>query len=70
MAHCVDDARKFRQQAVAGGLDDAAVMLGDLRIDELPAMRLEALERALLPSAANSPRHRRRKWQRDGKWRP
>jgi len=24
-----DDARKFHQHAVAGGLDDAAVMLGD-----------------------------------------
>src|SRR6202022_2455790 len=31
-AHRVDDARKLHQQAVAGGLDEAAVMLGDLRI--------------------------------------
>ena len=36
-AHRIDDAGKFHQQAVAGGLDDAAVVLGDLRIDELAA---------------------------------
>src|SRR5208283_4784077 len=34
-AHRIDDAGKFHQQAVAGGLDDAAMMLGDFRIDEL-----------------------------------
>ena len=44
----IDDARKFHQHAVAGGLDDAAAMLPDLRIDELAAMRPQALERALL----------------------
>jgi hypothetical protein len=32
-AHRVDDAGEFRQHAVAGGLDDAAVMLADLRIN-------------------------------------
>jgi len=36
------------QQAVAGGLDNAAVMLGDFRIDELAAQCFEAFERALL----------------------
>ena len=35
------------QQAVAGGLDDAPMMmLGDLRIEELEAQRFEAFERA------------------------
>ena len=41
-AHRVDDAGEFRQHPVAGGLDDAAVMPGDLRIDQLVEMRLEA----------------------------
>ncbi len=47
-AHRIDDAGKLHQQAVAGGLDDAAVMLGDLRIEELAAQRFEAFERAFL----------------------
>ncbi len=50
-AHRVDDAREFRQQAVAGVLDDAAPMLADLRVDELAEMRLEALVRAFLVRA-------------------
>jgi len=32
-AERIDDARKLDQQAVAGGLDDSAPVLGDLRID-------------------------------------
>jgi hypothetical protein len=36
----VDDAAELDQQAVAGGLDDAAVMLGDLGIDQVAPMRL------------------------------
>ena len=47
-AHRIDDAGELDQQAVAGRLDDAAAMLGDLRIDQLGAQRLEAAERALL----------------------
>ena len=47
-AHRIDDAGKLHQQAVAGGLDDAAVVLGDLRIDEVAAQRFEAFERAFL----------------------
>ena len=50
-AHRIDDAGKLDQQAVAGGLDDAAVVLGDLRIDELAPQRLEAFERAFLVRA-------------------
>ena len=58
-AHRVDDAGKFHQQAVAGGLDDAAVVLGDLRIEELAAQRFEAFERAFLvrPHQPRIPRH-------------
>jgi len=44
--HRIDDAGKFHQQAVAGGLDDAAPVLGDFRIDELAAQRFEPFERA------------------------
>ena len=47
-AHRVDHAGKLRQHAVAGGLDDAAVTLADLRIQQFDEMRLEALVRALL----------------------
>ena len=47
-AHRVDLVRKFRQHAVAGGLDDPAVVLPNFRIDELVEMRLEAFVRALL----------------------
>jgi hypothetical protein len=37
---------EIRKQTVAGGLDDPAVVLADLWIDQLPAMCLEAFERA------------------------
>jgi hypothetical protein len=47
-AHRIDDAGKFHQQAVAGGLDDAAVVLGDFRIEQLAAQRFEAFVRAFL----------------------
>jgi hypothetical protein len=40
-AHRVDHAGEFRQHAVAGGLDDAAVILADLRIYKFDEMRLE-----------------------------
>jgi hypothetical protein len=46
--HRIDDAGKLHQRAVAGGLDDAARVLGDFRIEELAAQRLEAFERAFL----------------------
>jgi hypothetical protein len=47
-AHRIDDAGKFHQHAVAGGLDNAAAVLGDLRIEELAAQRFEAFVRAFL----------------------
>ena len=49
--HRVDDAGELHQQAVAGGLDDAAAMFGDLRIDQRGEMRLERRERAVLVGA-------------------
>jgi len=60
VAHRIDDGGEFHQHAVAGGgLDDAALVLLDLRIDELPAMRLEALMCTLFvrPYQTRIPRH-------------
>jgi hypothetical protein len=50
-AHRVDDAGKLHQQAVAGGLDQAAAVLGDFRIEEFAPQRLQAFEGAALVSA-------------------
>ena len=47
-AHRIDDARELRQHAVAGGLDNPAVMLADLRTEQFAQLRLEALVRAFL----------------------
>jgi len=38
----VDDAGELDQEPIAGGLDDAALVASDLRIDQLGAKRLEA----------------------------
>ena len=43
----VDHARELDQQAIAGGLDDMAVVVGDLRVDQLATMRLLAHDRVL-----------------------
>src|SRR5262245_9474419 len=43
--HCINDAREFDKYAVTSGFDDATVMLGDLRIEELAPVRLQALKR-------------------------
>src|SRR6516225_1966023 len=40
-AERVDDAGELDQEAVAGGLDDAALMVGDLRIDDFGAQHPE-----------------------------
>jgi len=50
-AHRVDNAREFYQQAVAGGLDDAAAMNVDFWVYQLLGMSLETLVRALLVSS-------------------
>jgi hypothetical protein len=47
-AHRVDDAREFHQHPVASRLDYTAGMRADLRVDQLAAMRLQALVRAFL----------------------
>ena len=44
----IDHARELDQHAIAHQLDDAAVVLGDLRLDEVLAQRLEARVRARL----------------------
>jgi hypothetical protein len=47
-AHRIDDAREFDEEPVAGGLDDAAPVLSDLRIAQLAPDRLQRSERAFL----------------------
>ena len=58
-AHRIDDTGELDEQPVAGGLDDAAVVLGDFRIEELAAQRLEAFEGAVLVGSDQPriPRH-------------
>ena len=46
--YCVGDAVEFEQHAVAGGLDDAAAIFGDDRIDQLDPMGFETRERPCL----------------------
>src|SRR6266446_9436994 len=50
-AQRIDHAGELHQQAVAGGLDDAAPVLGDLGIDQLAAVRLEPRKRPFLVDA-------------------
>ena len=45
-AHGVDDTCEFDQHSVARRLDDAAVMLLNLRVDQLAPMRLQCRPRA------------------------
>ena len=47
----IDGAGELDQHAVAGGLDDAAVMRGDAGIDDGLAQHLELRQRALLVTA-------------------
>jgi len=58
-AHRIDDAGKFRQHAIAGGLYDAPAMLFDLRIDEFAEMPSQPFMRAFLirPHQKRVPRH-------------
>src|SRR5262249_44278959 len=46
-AHRVDDTGEFHQHTVPGGFDDAAATLGDLWVDQFPAQRVQASQRAL-----------------------
>src|SRR5215471_13892601 len=43
-------AREFDQDSVAGRLDDASLVLGDLRVDQIAAQRPEACQSAGLVS--------------------
>jgi hypothetical protein len=47
-AHGVDHAAELDEAAVPGSLDDAAVMQGDGRIDQVAAQRPKARKRPLL----------------------
>ena len=58
-AHRVDHAAELDDAAVAGALDDAAVMQGDGRVDQVAAQRPQPRERAILvrsgePAVANN----------------
>ena len=50
-AHRIDDRRKLDQKAVPRGLDDASLVLGDQRVDELPAVGFERGKRPFLVGA-------------------
>ena len=50
-AHGVDDAAELDDRAVAGALDDAAVMHGDGRVDQVAAQRPQAREDSILVGA-------------------
>jgi hypothetical protein len=53
-AHGVDDAAELDERAVAGALDDAALVNGDGRIDEVAAQSPQPRERALLVGAGEA----------------
>ena len=50
-AHRIDDAGKLDQQAVAGGLDDAAPVFRDLGMEKRGAVLLEVAQRRLFVDA-------------------
>jgi hypothetical protein len=59
----------FRQHAIANGLDDPAVMLLDLRIEQCDEMRLDAFVGSfLIRTHQASPPRPRRGLRRDGVW--
>ena len=53
-AHRVDDAAEFDDRAIAGALDEAAVVDGDRRIDEVAAQSAQPRQRAVLVRAGQS----------------
>ena len=46
-AHCVDDAAKLDDAAVAGALDDAAMVHGDRGIDQIAAQRAQSRQSSI-----------------------
>ena len=53
-AYGVDHAAEFDDAAVAGALDDPAVMHGDGRVDQIAAQRTKSRENAILVDAGES----------------
>jgi hypothetical protein len=49
--HGVDDGGELNQHSVTGRLDDAPLVLGDQRVDQLSAMALEGRESSFLVRA-------------------
>jgi hypothetical protein len=52
--HCVDHAAKLDEGAVAGALDDAPIVHGDRRVDEVAAQRPQSGKRAILVDAGQT----------------
>ena len=53
-AHCVDDAAELDDRAVAGALDDAPVMHGNGRVDQVAAQRSQPRQDAILVGAGKT----------------
>ena len=62
-AHRVDSAAEFDQRSVAGALDDATVMHGDCRVDEIAAQGPQSSQRPILVRARQTAVARRRRLQ-------
>jgi hypothetical protein len=65
-AHGVDDAPKLDDAAIAGALDDAAMMHGDRRIDQIATQRAQARQSSIFvgasePAIADHIRHQNRR---------
>jgi hypothetical protein len=58
-AQCIHHTTELDQQPVVGGLDQATAVLGDFRVEEVAAQRLEAFEGATLVGSDQPriPRH-------------
>ena len=56
--HCVDDAAKLDEAAVAGSLDDAPMMGVDRGVDQIAAQASEPRQRAILVRAGESAAYR------------
>jgi hypothetical protein len=53
-AHRVDDVAKLDDAAIAGALDDAAMMHGDCGIDQIAAQRTQPRQRSIFVGAGES----------------
>ena len=50
-AHCVDDAAKLGDESVAGPLDDATIVYGNCRIDQVAAQRTQSCQSSIFVRA-------------------